>query len=306
VYEAGPTGFGLARAADAAGIEMLVVAPGKTPRAAADRIKTDKRDAELLVRLLMAGSLRPILVPTPAQEAARDLVRAREALRQDLMRSRHRVSKLLLRHGRVYAQQAGTWTQQHRAWIGRQRFEQPALQLAYLDAVAAVDGLVARKGVLEQHLAQVATDPELWPTVQRLRAFRGVDTLTALGLQVEINDWHRFARPRDLTSWLGLIPSLYQSGQSSIRGGITKTGSRHARRLLVEAAWHYIRPPRLSRALRSRQDALPAELLQIAWRAQQRIYQTHNRLRARGKPANVATVAAARELAGFLWAAATL
>ena len=294
-YEAGPTGFGLARAAEQAGIEMMVVAPGKMPRAAADRIKTDRRDAELLVRLLMAGSLRPILVPTITQEAARDLVRAR-----------HRVSKLLLRHGRVYPLQAGTWTQQHRAWLGRQRFDQPALQLAYLDAIATVDGLVARKAVLEQHLARVATDPELWPIVKRLRAFRGIDTVTALGLQVEINDWHRFGRPRQLASWLGLVPSVYQSGEATARGGITKTGSQHARRLLVEAAWHYTRPPRLSRALRSRQDALPAELLQIAWRAQHRLYQTHTRLRARGKPGNVATVAAARELTGFLWAAATL
>jgi len=306
VYEAGPTGFGLARAAVAAGIEMVVVAPGKTPRAAADRIKTDRRDAELLMRLLMAGSLRPILVPTVPQEAARDLVRAREALRQDLMRARHRVSKLLLRHGRVYPAAGGTWTQRHRAWIGRQRFDQPALELAYLDAVAAVDGLMARKAVLEQHLARVATEPELWPTVQRLRAFRGIDTLTALGLQVEINDWHRFQRASELSSWLGLVPSIAQSGDSVARGAITKTGSGHARRLLVEAAWHYMRPPRLGVALRSRQDQLPAELLQIAWRAQQRLYQTHTRLRSRGKPGNVATVAAARELAGFLWAAATL
>jgi transposase len=306
VYEAGPTGFGLARAAQAAGIEMMVVAPGKTPRAAADRIKTDRRDAELLMRLLMAGSLRPILIPTVTQEAARDLVRAREALRQDLMRSRHRVSKLLLRHGRVYTAGSGTWTTRHRVWLGQQRFDQPALQLAYLDALATVDGLMSRKAVLEQHLAQVATDPELWPTVKRLRAFRGIDTLTALGLQVEINDWRRFRHPRELTSWLGLVPSLYQSGQSSTRGAITKTGSQHARRLLVEAAWHYLRPPRLSIALRTRQDALPAELLQITWRAQQRLHQTHTRLRARGKPGNVTTVAVARELAGFLWAAATL
>ena len=186
VYEAGPTGFGLARAGAAAGVEMLVVAPGKTPRGAAERVKTDQRDAELLVRLLMAGSLRAIHVPSEAQEAARDLVRAREAVRQDLMRCRHRVSKLLLRHGRVWPAERSTWTVAHRDWLAAQRFSQPALQLAYIDALAAVDGLLARRAVLEQQLAQIATEPEFWPIVARLRAFRGVDTLTALGLLTEV------------------------------------------------------------------------------------------------------------------------
>jgi len=171
--------------------------------------------------------------------------------------------------------------------------------------LAAIDGLVARRGALEQHLSQIATSPELWPTVSRLRAFRGVDTLTALGSQTEIGDWRRFARPRELSAWLGLVPSVSQSGPSVTRGSITKTGSQHARRLLVEAAWHNARPPRLGQTLRDRQQRQPAEILQIAWRAQERLYQTHQRLRQRGKPPNVATVAAARELAGFLWAAAT-
>jgi transposase len=305
VYEAGPTGFGVARAAEAAGVEMLVVAPSKTPRAAADRIKTDQRDAELLVRLLMAGSLRSIHVPSVGQEAARDLVRAREALRQDLMRARHRVSKLLLRHGRIYPQRASTWTVAHRDWLAAQRFEEPALALAYIDALAAVDGLMARRVVLEQHLSQIATAPDLWPTVSRLRAFRGIDTLTALGLVTEIGDFHRFERAPALAGWLGLVPSISQSGEGITRGGITKTGSQHARRLLVEAAWHYTRPPRVGQVLRNRQDSQPAEILQIAWRAQKRLYDTHTRLRERRKPGNVATVAAARELAGFVWAAAT-
>ena len=272
VYEAGPTGFGLARAGAAAGVEMVVVAPGKTPRGAAERVKTDQRDAELLVRLLMAGSLRAIHVPSEAQEAARDLVRAREALRQDLMRSRHRVSKLLLRQGRVYPAERGTWTVAHRDWLAAQRFAQPALQLAYIDALASVDGLLARRAVLEQQLAQIAAGDEFWPVVARLRAFRGVDTLTALGLLTEIGDFQRFARPRELSSWLGLVPSISQSGQSISRGAITKTGSTHARRLLVEAAWHYTRPPRVGQTLRNRQDGQPAEVLQIAWRAQQRLY----------------------------------
>jgi transposase len=305
VYEAGPTGFGLARAASALGIEVIVVAPGKTPRAAADRVKTDQRDAELLVRLLMAGSLRAIHIPSVTQEAARDLVRAREALRQDLMRARHRVSKLLLRYGRVYPRERGSWTLAHRDWLAAQRFEEPALALAYIDSLAAVDALVARRVVLEQHLSQVATTPELWPLVARLRAFRGIDTLSALGLVTEIGDFARFGRPRELSAWLGLVPSVHQSGQSVTRGAITKTGSQLARRLLVEAAWHYLRPPRVGQTLRNRQDGQPAQILEIAWRAQQRLYRTHTHLRERGKPGNVATVAAARELSGFLWAAAT-
>jgi transposase len=306
VYEAGPTGFGLARAGAAAGFEMVVVAPGKTPRGAAERVKTDQRDAELLVRLLLAGSLKPIYVPSEEQEAARDLVRARETLRQDLMRCRHRVSKLLLRQGRIWPAGRGSWTVAHREWLAAQRFAQPALGLAYIDALAAVDGLLARRAVLEQQLAQIAAGDAFWPIVARLRAFRGVDTLTGLGLLTEIGEFERFARPRQLSSWLGLNPSVSQSGQSVARGPITKTGSTHARRLLVEAAWHYRRPPRVGQSLRNRQDGQPAEVLQIAWRAQRRLYETHSRLRARGKPSTVANVAAARELAGFLWAAATL
>jgi transposase len=304
-YEAGPTGFGLARAAAEAGIGMIVVAPSKTPRAAADRIKTDRRDAELLVRLLMAGSLRAIHIPSVTQEAARDLVRAREALRQDLMRARHRVSKLLLRYGRIYPKERGTWTVAHRDWLAAQRFDEPALALAYIDSLASVDGLVARRVVLEQHLSQVAATPELWPLVARLRAFRGIDTLTALGLVTEVGEFERFKRPRELSAWLGLVPSIHQSGEQITRGGITKSGSQHARRLLVEAAWHYTRQPRVGQTLRNRQDGQPAEILQIAWRAQHRLYRTHTRLRERGKPANLATVAAARELSGFIWAAAT-
>jgi transposase len=288
-----------------AGIGMIVVAPSKTPRAAADRVKTDKRDAGLLVRLLMAGSLRAIHVPSVTQEAARDLVRAREALRQDLMRARHRVSKLLLRYGRIYPKERGSWTVAHRDWLAAQHFDEPALALAYIDSLAAVDGLLARRVVLEQHLSQVATTPEVWPLVSRLRAFRGIDTLTALGLVTEIGDFARFARPRELSAWLGLVPSIHQSGQQITRGGITKSGSQHARRLLVEAAWHYTRPPRGGQTLRNRQDDQPAEILQIAWRAQHRLYRAHTRLRERGKPANLATVAAARELSGFIWAAAT-
>jgi transposase len=303
-YEAGPTGFGLHRAAQAAGIRVDVVAPTKTPRAAADRVKTDRKDAELLVRLLMAGALTAVAVPAPAFEAARDLTRAREQTRRDLMRCRHRVSKLLRRHGRFYDRAAGTWTQAHRRWLAAQRFEHTASELAYLDALAAVDGLLARKAALDERLSQLALDPRWWPTVARLRCFRGLDTLSALVLALEVHDWQRFQRAPQLAAWLGLTPSLAQSGESATRGSITKTGSGYARRILVEAARHCGRAPRIGATLANRQAGQPDHVLQIAWRAQHRLHRLNQRLRARGKPDNVITVALARELACFLWAAA--
>jgi transposase len=304
-YEAGPTGFGLYRRAIAAGIQVEVVAPGKTPRGWSDRVKTDRKDAELLARLLMAGSLTRVVVPSPEVEAARELTRLHDCCRRDLMNARHRVSKMLLRHGLVYPKPT-TWSQEHRRWLGRQRFEEPASELAWADLIAAVDGLTARKQAVAARLSEVALDPRWWPTVARLRAFRGVDTLTALSLHLELGaDWQRFERPRSLTAWLGLTPSLEQSGESARQGAITKTGSTLARRLLIESAWHYSREPRLGATLRNRQDGQPAHILQISNRAQQRLYRVHQRMRRRGKPHNVIVVACARELACFLWAAAT-
>jgi transposase len=304
-YEAGPTGFGLARAARAAGIELLVAAPSKTPRAPGDRVKTDRKDAELLARLLLAGQLRPVAVPPDWLEAIRHLARTREHARRDLTRARHRVSKLLLLHGRVYPGKT-TWNRAHRRWLAAQTFVHEPAELAFIDLLAAVDGLTARREALDERLSRLAQDERLWPTVARLRCFRGVDTLTALALHLELGgDWRRFGSPRRLGSWLGLTPSLDQSGESASQGPISKTGSSIARRLLVEAAQHYARPPRIGVTLRNRQAGQPDHVLQIAWRAQHRLHRTHQRLGARGKPANVATVAVARELAGFLWAAAT-
>ncbi len=302
-YEAGPTGFALYRAAAAAGVCVEVIAPSKTPRAPGDRIKTDRKDAELLARLLLAGQLKMVSVPSPGVEAARHLCRAREQVRSDLMRCRHRVSKLLLLHGRVYPERTA-WTQRHRQWLARQRFDEPAAELAYLDTLAAVDGLVARKSALDERLSRLAVEGEWWPTVARLRCFRGIDTLTALVLCLEIGDFARFQRPSKLAAWLGLVPTLDQSGESRRQGAITKTGSSYARRLLVEAAWHYPRDPRIGATLANRQQGQPAHVLQIAWRAQHRLHRQHARLRARGKPGNLTTVAVARELACFLWAAA--
>jgi transposase len=301
-YEAGPTGFALYRAAEAAGVPVEVVAPSKTPRAPGDRIKTDRKDAELLARLLLAGQLKPVAVPTPPFEAARHLARAREQVRSDLMRARHRVSKLLLLHGRVYERSA--WTKTHRRWLEAQRFDQAATELAYLDALAAVDGLAARKAALDERLSRLACEGEWWPSVARLRCFRGIDTLSAFVLCLEIGDWRRFPRPAKLAGWLGLVPSLEQSGESRRQGSITKTGSGYARRLLVEAAWHYLPTPGTSVALTERRAGQPDHVIQIALRAQRRLHRLSHRLRERGKPGNVAAVAVARELACFLWAAA--
>lgn len=304
-YEAGPTGFGLMRAASAAGIEVQVVAPSKTPRASGDRVKTDRKDAELLARLLLAGQLKAVTVPPEWLEAIRHLARTREQVRRDLMRARHRVSKLLLVHGRVYPGKSA-WGRDHRRWLAQQSFRHEPTELAFIDQLAAVDGLCARREALDERLSRLATDERLWPTLARLRAFRGIDTLTALMLHLELGgDWRRFSSPRKLSSWLGLTPSLQQSGESSSQGSITKTGSVIARRLLVESAWHYARVPRIGATLANRQAGQPDHVLQIAWRAQHRLHRVGKRLRERGKPGNVATVAVARELAGFLWAAAT-
>ena len=239
-YEAGPTGFALYRAAQTAGLDLRVIAPSKTPRAPGDRIKTDRKDAELLARLLLAGQLKEVSVPSVSVEAARHLSRAREQVRGDLMRCRHRVSKLLLLHGRVYPEPS-TWTQRHRQWLAGQQFEQPAAELAYLDGLAAVDGLVARKAALEERLSHLAVEGEWASTVARLRCFRGIDTLSAFALCLEIGDFARFQRPAQLAAWLGLVPALNQSGESS------QPGLDHQDRLRLRPS-----PPRRGRL------ALPA------------------------------------------------
>jgi transposase len=304
-YEAGPTGFGLYRAATAAGIGIQVIAPGKTPRGPSDRVKTDRKDAELLARLLLSGSLTRVVVPPPEVEAAREMARAHDACRRDLMNARHRVSKMLLRHGRVYPKPS-TWTAEHRRWLSVQQFDEPASNLVFADLIAAVDGLTARKAAVALQLSKLASDERWWPTVARLRAFRGIDTLTALSLHLELGgDWKRFETAPALAAWLGLTPSLTQSGESSKQGSITKTGSRLARRLLVESAWHYSRQPRLGATLANRQQGQPDHILAISNRAQQRLHTVNRRMKARGKPHNVSVVACARQLACFLWAAAT-
>lgn len=305
-YEAGPTGYGLYRAAVAAGIGIEVIAPGLTPRGKSDRVKTDRKDAELLARCLIAGSLHSVVVPPMQVEAARELTRAHDACRRDLMNARHRVSKMLLRHGRVYPPELSSWTQAHRRWLAGQQFREPMSAYTYADLIACVDGLAHRKRTLAERIGELALDPAWWPTVARLRAFRGIDTLTALAVHLELGaNWARFEKAHRVGSWLGLTPSRQQSGESDRQGSITKTGSQLARRLLVEAAWHAAREPRVGATLRHRQEGQPAHILEISNHCQQRLHHTYMAMKKRGKHHNVTVVAVARELSCFLWAAAT-
>jgi transposase len=300
-YEAGPTGYGLARELEKRRMECVVAAPSKIPRASGDRVKTDRRDAELLVRLLLAGKLHAVRVPGPEEEALRDLVRAREAVRVDLMRCRHRLSKLLLRHG-IRFDDGPAWTQRHRDWLHTIALEWPAAQATLLDAQGAIDALVHRRDQLEREIVALVPDSPWAVQVGRLRCLRGIDTLSAVGLCAEIGDFERFARAEQLMSYVGLVPSEFSTGQQRRLGSITKTGSAHARRLLIEAAWHYRPRPRIGKKLADRHDGQPAEAVAISWSAQQRLHRTWARLEARSKRRTIIAAAAARELAGFAWA----
>jgi transposase len=300
-YEAGPTGYGLARELARRGVGCVVAAPSKIPRASGERVKTDRRDAELLARLLLAGKLHAVRVPGPEEEALRDLVRAREAVRVDLMRCRHRLSKLLLRHG-IRFDDGPAWTQRHRDWLARVALEWPAAQATLLDCQGAIDALVHRRDSLEREIVGLLPSSPWQEQVGRMRCLRGIDTLTAVGLCAEIGDFERFARAEQLMSYLGLVPSESTTGQQRRQGSITKTGSGHARRLLVEAAWHYRKRPAVGKKLTERQDGQPPEAIAIAWSAQRRLHRTWTRLEARAKRRTIIAVAAARELAGFAWA----
>jgi transposase len=301
-YEAGPTGFGLARACARAGIECLVAAPGKIPRAPADRVKTDRRDAERLARLLRLGELTAVRVPGELEEATRDLVRAREDARADLMRARHRLSKLLLRHGLLWERSA--WTREHDRWLTGLRFE-GSLAACFDESYGAVLQTKARRDRLDRAIAEVAATPAYSETVGRLCCLRGVSTLTALALTVELGDWQRF-EPAGLGAFLGLVPSETSSGEQRHQGPITKTGNSHARRLLVEAAWHQRRPLRPSIALTGRRAGQPAAVRAQAEAVARRLHRRWWDLERRGKRRTIVAVAVARELAGHCWNLATM
>lgn len=304
-YEAGPTGFALARELAAVGVDCVVCAPGLIPRGPSDRVKTDQRDAERLVRLLMAGELRPVTVPSLEEEGLRDLVRAREDLRGELMSARHRVAKLLLRHDVRFDGPERNWTQAHLRWLSAVRFEQPGTQAAFDDYRGAVEALAIRRQELERQIAVLLPVSPHAQTARRLMCLRGIDTLTAAGLCAEIGDFGRFRHPSQVMSYLGVVPSEHSSGSRRRQGTITKSGSQHARRLLVEAAWHYRRPPRVSEPLRRRQAGADPATIALAWKTQRRLHNVWDRLERRGKRRTIIAVAVARELAGFCWAVAT-
>ena len=305
VYEAGPTGFGLARFLLAAGVECLVAAPSKLQRPSGDRVKTDARDALHLARLLKLGEVVAVTIPSVAQEAARDLVRAREDARADLMRARHRLSKLLLRQGIVYSG-GQAWTGKHDGWLRAQSFPEPGRQLAFDSAYEAMVLTGDRRDRLDTAITTMALASEFTDVVHKLSCLRGVSTLTAFALAVEIGDWHRFTGST-IGAYLGLVPTESSSGGSRSQGSITKTGNSHARRLLVEAAWHHRKTYRVPGAvMRARWDQAPAAARVRGHEGNRRLHQRWLAFNDRRKRPVIANVAIARELAGWCWSLAVL
>lgn len=301
-YEAGPTGFGLCRYLESRGIRCVVVAPSKLQRPSGDRVKTDAKDAIHLCRLLRLDEYTPVAVPSLSQESARDLVRAREACRSDLMRARHRVSKLLLRRGIVYSE-GRAWTLAHHGWLARQTFDAPAVQLAYDEALDAVLTVSSRRNRLDTAIAELAGDSEFTPVVHRLACLRGINTLTAFGLAVEIGDWTRFTG-NTIGAYVGLVPCERSSGQTRSQGPITKTGNTHVRRLLVEAAWHHRPQYRIGKTLRDRWDHASAAARARGDAGNRRLHHRWSVFTTRKKRPVVANTAIARELAGWCWSLA--
>ncbi|SOJ55793.1 hypothetical protein MSIMFB_03272 [Mycobacterium simulans] len=304
-YEAGPTGFVLARALTTAGIDCRVAAPSKLQRPPGDRVKTDVRDAAHLARLLHLGQIVEVAVPTVDQEAARDVVRAREDCRRDLLAARQRVSKLLLRQGIVYSG-GQAWTGKHQLWLQAQRFEAAPLQWAYDSALDTLLGTLDRRKRLDARIGEMAAQGDYAPVVGRLMCLRGVSTLTAFALAVEIGDWSRLTG-RSIGAYVGLVPTESSSGATRSQGSITKTGNGHVRRLLVEAAWHHRKPYQpWSPTLRRRWDAASPVARARGQLGNRRLYDRWRRFDARGKRPAVANTAIARELAGWCWSLAVL
>jgi len=303
-YEAGPTGFGLYRALNAVGVRCVVAAPSKLQRPPGDRVKTDAKDAVHLARLLRLGEITAVTVPTVDQEAARDLVRAREDCRGDLMRARHRLSKLLLRHGFVYSG-GQAWTGVHDQWLRRQRFDHRATTMAFESGYEAVTAITARRGRLEKAIAELAAGSEFTPIVHRLSCLRGIATLTAFALAVEIGDWDRFTGA-SIASFVGLVPSEHSSGASRVQGSITKTGNTHVRRLLVEAAWQHRPAYRPGKVMRDRWDLADPAARARGDAGNRRLHQRWVQFNLRRKRPVIANIAIARELAGWCWSLAVM
>jgi transposase len=301
-YEAGPTGFGLCRSLRAEGFDCSVIAPSLVPKQAGDRVKTDSRDAVKLARFLRSGDLTAIHVPDASTEAMRDLERGREDAKNAERVVRHQLSKFLLRQGRRYA--GTSWTDKHMAWIRALPFEHEAHHRVLVDHVHAVEEASARVARLDKDIAELVESWSLKPLVRALQGLRGVRLLTAVVIAAELGDMARFAKPAQLMGYLGLVPSEHSSGETTKRGGITRTGNTHVRRILIESAWAYRFRPALGPSLRKRNQPLSQSVRAIAWKAQLRLHSRYARLLARGKNKQQTVTAIARELVGFVWAIA--
>jgi len=299
VYEAGPCGYEAQRQIAGMGHKCVVIAPGLTPVRPGDRVKNDRRDAEKLARLYRAGELTEIRIPSREEEAARDLVRVREDVLEDRLRARHRLSKFLLRQGRVFTE-SKSWGVAYHAWVTKQKFEWPALQQSFEAYARAAEESQARIDHLDQQLQDLAQKEPYKTPVQYLRSLRGVDTLGALTLVVEAQDFRRFEKARGFMGYTGAVPSEYTSVKVQ-RGSITKVGNAHIRRILIEAAWSYRRKGVMSQYIAKRRNGCPADVIAIARKAEDRLHRKYWRLVGRGKLPQKAVVAVARELAGFVW-----
>jgi transposase len=303
-YEAGPTGYALYWQLSELGVHCDVIAPSLVPIKAGDRVKTDRRDAVKLARCYRAGDLTPVFVPDAATEALRDLVRAREVAKQDQLRARHRISKFLLRHGRRRPDGMRAWTGRHTTWLAQQHFDLETLQAVFDEYRAALDLVTQRVERLEGAIlgAIETLTPTQQALVTALATLRGVRHVTAATVVSELTTFERFASPRQLMGYCGLVPREHSSGTGRWRGSITKTGNAHVRRVLVEAAWAYRHRPAVSGALRERQRGQAAPVLAISDSAQARLCGRYRRMTARGKPPLFIATTIARELLGFMWA----
>jgi transposase len=300
-YEAGPTGYGLYRQIKDLGHECIVAAPSLIPTRPGDKVKTNRRDAMSLAKLLRAGELTAVWVPDRHHEAMRDLVRTREAAMLDLRCKRQRVSAFLLRQGRPYAGRT-PWTKAHMNWLASQTFDYPEQRIAFEEMMLAIRQAQERLERLEQAIRDAVPDWSLAEVATALMAMRGIDLIAATTFLAEIGDLSRFRTPHELMAYLGLVPSEASTGNTIKRGPITKAGNRRARRMLVECSWSYQHPPRVGRVKQQKVDAASPAVGAIAWKAQCRLYRRYRALIRRGKLKTVAITAVARELAGFIWA----
>ena len=303
-YEAGPTGYVVYWQLTALGVSCEVVAPTLVPTKAGDRVKTDRRDAMKLARSYRAGDLTPVWVPDAAHEAMRDLVRAREAAKKDQLRARHRLGKFLLRHGRRPPTAMQAWTQRHLTWVKTVHFEHAAQEATVLDYLHEVEHMTDRIERLERAIDDaVKTAPErMRVVIEALQALRGIARVSAVTIVAEVGELSRFTKPRQLMGYSGAVASEDSTGERIRRGGITKTGNAHLRRVIIEAAWAYRYRPAVGRALRKRQAEVSPEVNAIAWKAQHRLHARYRHLTARGKCKQETVTAIGRELLGFIWA----